>query len=86
MHDGLRPEEADGAAALLAELNRLEAVLTELASGDREAHAKVTARLETMSRRARDAGSGVTDEPVGGLVTESDDELFAVLNKELGLS
>ncbi|WTL05330.1 type I polyketide synthase [Streptomyces niveus] len=86
VHDGLRPEEADGAAALLAELNRLEAVLTELASGDREAHAKVTARLETMSRRARDAGSGVTDEPVGGLVTESDDELFAVLNKELGLS
>lgn len=46
----------------------------------------MTARLEAMSRRARDARSGVVDEPVGGLEAESDDELFAVLNKELGLS
>nr|ACO94500.1 polyketide synthase type I [Streptomyces sp. MP39-85] len=86
VHEGLRPAEADRAASLLAELNRLEGVLTELASDDGEAHAKVTARLEAMSRRARDARSGVADEPVGGLEAESDDELFAVLNKELGLS
>ncbi|MFD0312348.1 SDR family NAD(P)-dependent oxidoreductase [Streptomyces sp. NPDC127119] len=83
LYDGLRPGEAAAAAPLLAELARLEAAVAELASDD-EAHAKVTARLEALSRRARDARSG-TDEPVADLVPESDEELFEVLNKELGL-
>nr|WCL22569.1 polyketide synthase [Streptomyces sp.] len=84
LYDGLRPGETDPAAPLLAELNRLEAAVAELASDD-EAHAKVTARLEALSRRARDARSGA-GEPAADLVPDSDDELFEVLNKELGLS
>ena len=54
-------------------------------TSDDEAHAKVTARLEALSRRARDARSGA-GEPAADLVPDSDDELFEVLNKELGLS
>ncbi|MFH9731676.1 type I polyketide synthase [Streptomyces sp. NPDC017260] len=84
LYEGLRPGETDPAAPLLAELNRLETAVAELASDD-EAHAKVTARLEAVSRRARDARSGA-GEPVADLVPDSDDELFEVLNKELGLS
>ncbi|MFD7506107.1 SDR family NAD(P)-dependent oxidoreductase, partial [Streptomyces sp. NPDC059850] len=91
LHDGLRPAEADRAAPLLAELSRLEAALTALASDDDAAHAKVTARLEAASRRARDARSGVVVDtgPDGASAPASDasdDELFEALNKELGLS
>ncbi|WP_221353556.1 SDR family NAD(P)-dependent oxidoreductase [Streptomyces beigongshangae] len=84
LYDGLRPEETDRVAELLAELNRLEAAVADLAS-DEEAHSRVTARLEAVSRRARDARSGA-DTPADGAVPASDDELFEVLNKELGLS
>ncbi|MEU0838783.1 SDR family NAD(P)-dependent oxidoreductase [Streptomyces sp. NPDC005962] len=88
LHDGLRPAEADRAAPLLAELNRLEAALTTLASDDGAAHAKVTARLEAASRRARDVRNGVVADagPDDALAPSSDDELFEALNKELGLS
>ncbi|WP_234357331.1 type I polyketide synthase, partial [Streptomyces sp. NBRC 110028] len=88
LHDGLRPAEADPAAPLLAELSRLEDALTVLAADDDAAHAKVTARLEAVSRRARDARSGVVADagPGDALAPASDDELFEALNKELGLS
>ncbi|ARQ72497.1 beta-ketoacyl synthase [Streptomyces marincola] len=86
LHAGLRPEAADPAAALLAELGRIEEALTALAPTDDEAHARVTARLEAVSRRARDARDGRAEEAQGdGLVAASDDELFDVLDKELGL-
>ncbi|WP_127201768.1 type I polyketide synthase [Streptomyces sp. Z26] len=86
--DGLRPGEADQAGPLLAELGRIEEALAKLGVDNDEAHAKVTARLEAATRRARDARSGAeTDsESDSGLGSASDDELFEVLNKELGLS
>ncbi|XCX49667.1 SDR family NAD(P)-dependent oxidoreductase [Streptomyces phytohabitans] len=86
--EGLRPGEADRAGPLLAELSRIEEALAKLGADDDEAHAKVTARLEAATRRARDARSEPeTDgERDGGLLSASDDELFEALNKELGLS
>ncbi|MGA4838256.1 type I polyketide synthase [Streptomyces sp. G45] len=86
LYDGLRPEDTDRAAPLLAELGRIEAALTALVAADDAAHAKVTARLEAVSRRALDARGTTTEEPADDLVPDSDDELFEVLNKELGLS
>ncbi|WP_258535088.1 type I polyketide synthase [Streptomyces sp. PT12] len=87
VHGGLRPAEADPAAPLLAELDRIEAALADLAPSDDDAHAKVTARLEVALLRARDARSGAADATQAtGLVAASDDELFEVLDKELGLS
>ncbi|RKN07441.1 SDR family NAD(P)-dependent oxidoreductase [Streptomyces radicis] len=87
VHRGLRPAEADPAAPLLAELDRIEAALADLAPSDDDAHAKVTARLEVALLRARDARSGAADAASAtGLVAASDDELFEVLDKELGLS
>ena len=69
----------------------MEAALTALAADDDAAHAKVTARLEALSRRARDARSGVVadggpDGVPAPAADASDDELFEALNKELGLS
>nr|WP_228084270.1 type I polyketide synthase [Streptomyces sp. MA3_2.13] len=87
LDEGLRPEHADPAVPLLAELDRLEAGLAELDATD-EAHARITTRLEAALRRARDARSDLPDDatPESGQVLTSDDELFSVLDKELGLS
>nr|WQM80008.1 type I polyketide synthase [Streptomyces sp.] len=91
LHENYQPVDADPAAPLLAELSRMETALTALAADDDAAHAKVTARLEALSRRARDARSGVVADggPDGApapAADASDDELFEALNKELGLS
>ncbi|MBB6170277.1 acyl transferase domain-containing protein/acyl carrier protein [Nocardiopsis mwathae] len=82
------PEEADSAQPVLAELDRLGAALTTLASSgdDGGEHAKITARLETLLRTWQDAHAGTTAEeaPESDFAEASDDELFAVLDNELG--
>ncbi|MGW7193973.1 phosphopantetheine-binding protein, partial [Streptomyces sp. NPDC054838] len=85
---------ADPAAAALAELDRIEAVLTGFPAdgGDTEvigARADaITARLEAVVRRWRDArgpGGGAADDGPD-LETVTDEELFDVLDSEFGIS
>ncbi|MFB7469135.1 type I polyketide synthase [Streptomyces sp. NPDC056224] len=86
------PLGGDPAAAALAELDRIEAVLTGFPStgGDSEvigARADaITARLEAVVRRWRDArGAGPADDGPD-LETVTDEELFDVLDSEFGVS
>ncbi|MFD0904629.1 type I polyketide synthase [Actinomadura sediminis] len=85
--------DADPAAGVLAAADRLEDALTGVA-GETPAHARITARLEALLRRWRerraDAGSS-PDAPAGAgddgeLLDASDEELFGVLDAELGAS
>lgn len=82
----------DPAAAALAELDRIEAVLTGFPAtgGDTEvigARADaITARLEAVVRRWRDArGAGPADDGPD-FETVTDEELFDVLDSEFGIS
>ncbi|MEV7541044.1 beta-ketoacyl synthase N-terminal-like domain-containing protein [Streptomyces sp. NPDC089915] len=83
----------DPAAAALAELDRIEAVLTGFPAtgGDTEvigARADaITARLEAVVRRWRDArGANGPAEDGPDLETVTDEELFDVLDSEFGIS
>nr|AUO14848.1 Malonyl CoA-acyl carrier protein transacylase [Amycolatopsis sp.] len=74
---GLAPAPADPDAAVLAELDRLERLLE--AAGDSR---RVTARLETLLARRR---SGAEDADAE-LDAATDDEIFDLIDNELGLS
>ncbi|MGA5758853.1 SDR family NAD(P)-dependent oxidoreductase [Nonomuraea bangladeshensis] len=88
----LDPEHADPARAVLDELERLEATMAEplaeapAAQADVEA---VAARLEALARRWREAhrrtdGDGAPRDQVRDLAAATDEELFAMLDSELG--
>ncbi|WP_406674798.1 SDR family NAD(P)-dependent oxidoreductase [Nonomuraea sp. N2-4H] len=88
----LDPEHADPARAVLDEIERLEATMAEPIAdappepADVEA---VAARLEALARRWREAhgragGNGAAPGRVADLASASDEELFAVLDSELG--
>ncbi|MET8988219.1 SDR family NAD(P)-dependent oxidoreductase [Nonomuraea wenchangensis] len=88
----LDPEHADPARAVLDELERLEATMAEplaeapAAPADVEA---VAARLEALARRWREAhrrtdGNGAPRDQVRDLTAATDEELFAMLDSELG--
>ncbi|MEU6798169.1 SDR family NAD(P)-dependent oxidoreductase [Nonomuraea wenchangensis] len=88
----LDPEHADPARAVLDELERLEATMAEplaeapAAQADVEA---VAARLEALARRWREAhrrtdGDGAPRDRVRDLAAATDEELFAMLDSELG--
>ncbi|MFB9610777.1 SDR family NAD(P)-dependent oxidoreductase [Kutzneria kofuensis] len=79
----LQPGEFDPAQQLIAEIGRLEATLqaTEV-NGSRP---KVTARLEALLRKWRD-NEEIANAPEGSLDEATDDELFAALDNELGIS
>ncbi|MFF0075332.1 KR domain-containing protein, partial [Streptomyces sp. NPDC005494] len=82
----LAPRVADGSQQLIGEVERLEAALAaaSLVDGGR---AQITARLETLLRRwnaAQPDAATAEDEP--DLSTASDDELFDLLDNELGHS
>ncbi|TMR90709.1 type I polyketide synthase [Nonomuraea basaltis] len=88
----LDPEHADPARAVLDELERLEATmaepLAEAPPGQADVEA-VAARLEALARRWREAhrradGNGASREPARDLAAATDEELFAVLDSELG--
>ncbi|MEU7791018.1 type I polyketide synthase [Amycolatopsis sp. NPDC049159] len=76
---GLAPGEADADAAVLAELDRLERVLE--GAGDSR---RITARLETLLARRR--GAQADEESGDGLDAATDDEIFDLIDNELGLS
>ncbi len=79
------PDEAE-ALPLLAELDKVESMLTGSAAAEDE-HARITARLEAVLARWRE----VRDEAAGGVAViekleeSSDDEVFDFLGKEFGI-
>ncbi|SEF36331.1 Acyl transferase domain-containing protein [Amycolatopsis pretoriensis] len=77
---------ARGAAEpLLAEIDRLEALLGGAAGSLNGSAAKVTARLDALVRKWTDAHTG-HDAPEADFDAATDDELFAALDNELGIS
>ncbi|WP_344867014.1 SDR family NAD(P)-dependent oxidoreductase, partial [Planomonospora alba] len=78
------PGPADAARPLLDEVDRLEEALSRATPTDGE-HARITARLEALLRDWRDIRSGTEAVPERDLTAATDDELFAVLDNELGI-
>ncbi|MFD9571102.1 SDR family NAD(P)-dependent oxidoreductase [Streptomyces sp. NPDC059982] len=90
LHTRLAPDgagPADGTDAVEAELERLEAMLLPLDAADEASH-KITARLETLLFKWRDKhGAGTATSLVEDAIeTASDDEIFDLIDEELGLS
>ncbi|MEU3572850.1 phosphopantetheine-binding protein, partial [Kitasatospora sp. NPDC036755] len=81
----ITPVEADPAALLLDDIDRLEAALHALGDAD-AAHPRIAARLDALARRWHDAGGPAADGADAVRDTEfaSDDELFDILDGELG--
>ena len=79
--------EVAGATAaapqLLSELDRLAAVVSALARGGAD-RLRVTARLEAILREWRDGADVLDDAGDQGLETATDDDLFDLIDKELG--
>ncbi|MFF7342165.1 KR domain-containing protein, partial [Streptomyces sp. NPDC008163] len=81
----LAPAEEDAARSLLTEIDRLEAVLGSYTADD--AHIRITSRLEALLRKWRDShGEPDTAEPGSTVEAATDDELFGVLDQELGIA
>ncbi|WP_267900434.1 type I polyketide synthase [Actinomadura spongiicola] len=82
----LAPGAADTAAALLAEIDQLEAALTAAEVADR-ARPTITARLQTLLRKWSGDPSETDDDALGDdLSSASDEEIFSVIEDELGIS
>jgi acyl transferase domain-containing protein len=76
--------DGDGAAdPVLAELDRLEAVLA--ATGSAAAHPTVASRLQALVRRLTEDRGSAEDAAEDDLDSASDDEIFGLLDNELGL-
>jgi mycoketide-CoA synthase len=79
------PTQPTQSESLLAELDRIEAAISAIDSGNGE-HAKVTARIRGLlwkldSHQSAAAGNGAAKDD---LDSATDDELFAALDSELG--
>jgi pimaricinolide synthase PimS1 len=87
LYAAIAPEPASKPASLLAELDRLEKSFADLQEADPVLHEKVAGRLEVLRARwnARRIGQ---DDPAAevDLDSASDDEVFDLLDKRLGLS
>ncbi|SFW75659.1 type I polyketide synthase [Amycolatopsis australiensis] len=80
---GTEPAEAGG---LLGELDRIEAALAALPAGDPAAEL-VTARLRKLLWKHDDTGGEIGGDPDDlELDTATDDEMFAAIDRELGIS
>ncbi|WP_254897424.1 acyl carrier protein [Amycolatopsis sp. Hca4] len=77
----LAPAEADNAEAVLAELDRLQERLAGLAA-DEVLHQKVAGRLDVLKTRWSGRRSAEAEAP--DYDTASDDELFSLLDQQLG--
>jgi acyl transferase domain-containing protein len=76
----------DGAAVpVLAELDQLEAALARH-SPVQGSHDPVTIRLEALLRQWRDSGTQEEAEEAGSMDEATDEQLFDVLNRELGIA
>ncbi|MFE7000575.1 type I polyketide synthase [Streptomyces griseus] len=84
--EALRPDDGTGEPPIIADLARLEAALTQAPdSGD--LRDEITARLEEILWTWRDrAGGGqpVTEDGDEDLAAATDDEMFALIDEELG--
>jgi len=74
--------DADPADAVLADLDRLEKTLTGVPTDE---HARITARLEAVLRGWQDR-TGDPDDTRRDYESATDEELFDVLENELGIS
>ncbi|NLU81143.1 SDR family NAD(P)-dependent oxidoreductase [Micromonospora sp. HNM0581] len=74
--------DADPADAVLADLDRLEKALTGVPADE---HVRITARLEAVLRRWQDR-TGDPDDTRHDYESATDEELFDVLENELGIS
>ncbi|MFJ3219623.1 SDR family NAD(P)-dependent oxidoreductase, partial [Kitasatospora sp. NPDC086801] len=90
---GLEPEPTVGAAVLLAELDRLEQAFgtTEVDGSDEPLFDQVSARLEVLrskwlAARSAAAADGLSGTGAFDFESASDDEVFDLLDNELGLS
>ncbi|MEU9291979.1 type I polyketide synthase, partial [Streptomyces sp. NPDC048275] len=79
LREELAPAPVDAHSALLAELDRLEAAL-DMAGTHADGSGQIAARLQALARKWNDG----PDE--GDLMVATDDELFDVLDDELGLA
>ena len=78
------PADADSVRPVLGEVERLEAVLAA-ASLDEKAAPRITARLEALLRKWNDL-HGDTVSADADYESATDDELFEVLDSELGIA
>ncbi|MBD0693937.1 hypothetical protein BG452_14585 [Streptomyces sp. CBMA123] len=89
---GLAPEPTVGPAALLAELDRIELAFgtVEVNGSAEELFDQVAARLEVLRSKWLAARGAAADGPTGSgafdFESASDDEMFDLLDHELGLS
>jgi pimaricinolide synthase PimS1 len=74
---------AGGDDPVLAELDRLEAALAATSAAG--AHPTVAARLQALLRRLTDVRDATQDDAEDDLDSASDDDLFGLLDNELGL-
>ncbi|BCL17252.1 type I polyketide synthase [Micromonospora sagamiensis] len=80
----LVPDDAEATPAILAELENLERALAET-TVEAELHTQVTARLEVLVAKWRTMrGASTTDHDLD-LDQASDDEIFSLIDTELGL-
>ncbi|WP_314254089.1 type I polyketide synthase, partial [Streptomyces kutzneri] len=81
------PAQVDPVRPVLAEVERLEAALATVGPGA-EGHARVSARLAALVRKWQDLHGSVPDTELGDddLDAATDEELFQVLDDELGIS
>ncbi|MEU1792194.1 SDR family NAD(P)-dependent oxidoreductase [Streptomyces sparsogenes] len=84
LHGELAPAEADPAEPALAELARLEDAVGRIAEGDDEIRGRLVKRLESLVWRLGDHAAEDEDAVDGdALDTASDDELFALIDREV---
>ncbi|MGW0212627.1 phosphopantetheine-binding protein, partial [Streptomyces sp. NPDC003233] len=91
-HLRTRLPQPDGAPSVFGDLDRLEAALAGLSSGetapDSVTRSRITMRLQALMARWDDAQGPADDaaDPDNDLETATDDELFDLLDDELGSS
>ncbi|MFI9387118.1 SDR family NAD(P)-dependent oxidoreductase [Kutzneria sp. NPDC052558] len=81
----LAPAAADPIAPVLAEIDRLETALAGVTGADADP-GRITARLQTLLRRWSDTHTATVPDQGRDLTTASDEEIFAALDNELGIS
>ncbi|MEU4089268.1 phosphopantetheine-binding protein, partial [Streptomyces aureus] len=78
-------DEPTGPAALLADLDRLERALDETTVDDERLHRQIAGRLEVLRGRWA-AGRQEEEEDAFDVEAATDDDMFRMLDDELGLS
>jgi polyketide synthase 12 len=83
LRERLVPAEADPSAPLFGELDRLETVIDRFGP-EGDARSRLTKRLEALLWRLSDSDADGTAVDDGVLESASDDEMFELIDRELG--